>query len=238
MSNSVKEEALKKIVEEFVQEILALLSEVKEQQKPTSEIVVTANKNEDWLKPFFAHIRPSPLYKRLTTSQVSGHKDIIKALKKHNVPLSHAAYVLATAYHETAHKMQPVREGLRASDAWRKRNLRYYPWYGRGHVQLTWRENYVKADQKLGLGGTLVANADRALEPDISAEVLVVGSVEGWFSEDKRGRHTLARHLPNGNTATRAQFKQARRIINLMDRADQIAGYALVYQEALKKAGY
>jgi putative chitinase len=235
---SQNEEALRKVVEEFVAELLQLLTGLKKEQETTKEIVVTAPRNEDWLKPFFAHIRPSILYKRLTTSQVNGHKDIINALKKHNVPLSHAAYVLATAYHETAHRMQPVREGLNASDAWRKRNLRYYPWYGRGHVQLTWRENYVKADQKLGLGGALVANADLALDPEVSAEVLVVGSVEGWFSGDKRGRHTLARHLPNGNTATRAQFKQARRIINIMDRADQIAGYALVYQEALKKAGY
>jgi putative chitinase len=216
--------------------VMQLLSGLKKEE-PKNEIVVTAPRGLD-LAPFFTHIRPSALYKRLTTSQVSGHEDIIKALRKHNVPLSHAAYVLATAYHETAHKMQPVREGLNASDAWRKRNLRYYPWYGRGHVQLTWRENYVKADQKLGLGGALVANADLALDPEVSAEVLVVGSVEGWFSGDKKGRHTLARHLPNGNTATRAQFKQARRIINIMDKADQIAGYALIYQEALRKAGY
>lgn len=236
---SPNEEALRKVVEEFVAEVLQLLSGLKQEQQPTNEIVVTAPKDDDWLKPFFDHIRPSVLYKRLTASQVNGHKDIVAALKKHNVPLSHAAYVLATAYHETAHKMQPVREGLNASDAWRKRNLRYYPWYGRGHVQLTWKENYVKADQKLGLGGALVANADLALDPEISAEVLVVGSVEGWFSADRNGnRHTLARHLPVTSEATRAQFKQARRIINLMDRADQIAGYALVYQEALKKAGY
>ena len=235
MSN-VNEEALRKIIEEFVAEVLQLLSGLKKEQP---EIVVTAPRDDDWLKPFFDHIRPSALYKRLTTKQVSGHKDIIASLKKHKVPLSHAAYVLATAYHETAHTMQPVREGLSASDAWRKRNLRYYPWYGRGHVQLTWKENYVKADRKLGLGGALVANPDLALDPEISAEVLVVGSVEGWFSGDKHGnRHTLARHLPVNSEATRAQFKQARRIINIMDRADQIAGYALIYQEALKKAGY
>lgn len=233
MSTS-REEALKRIVEEFSQQVLALLSGLNVEP----EIVVTAPESTEDLTPFFAIIRPSALYKRLTTSQVNGHEDILRALRKHNVPLSHAAYVIATAYHETAHKMQPVKEGLNASDAWRKRNLRYYPWYGRGHVQLTWKENYVKADQKLGLGGALVDNADLALDPDISAEVLVVGSVEGWFSGDKKGRHTLARHLPNRDTATRAQFRNARRIINIMDKADQIAGYALIYQEALKKIGY
>lgn len=228
---SPSEEALKRIVEEFVFELMQLLNEFKEEQQ-------TKVTQEDELAPFFAHIRPSPLFKRLTTSQVEGHKAILSALRKQNVPLSHAAYVLATAYHETAHKMQPVKEGLNASEAWRKRNLRYYPWYGRGHVQLTWKENYVKADQKLGLGGALVANADLALDPNISAEILVLGSVEGWFSGDKKGRHTLARHLPNGNVATRTQFKNARRIINIMDKADMIAGYAMIYQEALKKMGY
>lgn len=231
-----QEEALKEVVEEFVKELLTILQGIKQE---TNEIVVTAPKEPDInLTAFFTHVRPSPLYKRLTKSQVSGHEDIIRAMKKHDVPLSWAAYLLATAYHETAHRMQPVREGLNASDAWRKRNLRYYPWYGRGHVQLTWEENYRKADKELGLGGALVKDADLALDPDVSAEVLVVGSLKGWFSGDKKGRHTLARHLPNTNNATRAQFKQARRIINLMDKADQIAGYALVYQEALKKAGY
>lgn len=226
-----REEALKKVVEEFVAELLQLLSSLKEElPKQTLE--------EEQLQLFFSHIRPSPLYKRLTASQVEGHKAVIAALVKYKVPLPHAAYALATAFHETAHTMQPVREGLKASDAWRKRNLRYYPWYGRGHVQLTWEDNYRKADQKLGLGGALVENPDLALDPEVSSEVLVLGSVEGWFSGDKKGRHTLARHLPSKGTATRAQFKQARRIINIMDKADLIAGYALVYQEALKKMGY
>ncbi len=228
----MNEDKLRQIVEEFVAELLAVLKE----NVKTPEIVVKPN--DDWLKPFFDHIRPSPLFKRLTASQVDGHKQIIEVMKEKNVPLSHAAYILATSYHETANRMQPVREGLNASDAWRKRNLRYYPWYGRGHVQLTWEENYRKADAKLGLGGELIKNADLALDPKISAEVLVVGMVEGWFAGDRRGRHTLARHLPNPDKGTRAQFQQARRGVNIMDKADLIAGHALIYQEALKKAGY
>ena len=236
-SNTVNEEALKVIVEEFVQDLLALLSGLKKQEP--EPIVVTAPRGPSVnLELFFGTIRPSTMYKRLTASQVAGHEVIIAKMKEHKVPLSWAAYILATAYHETAQRMQPVREGLNASDAWRKRNLRYYPWYGRGHVQLTWEENYRKADKKLGLGGALVANADLALDPEISAEVMVVGMIEGWFSGDKKGRHTLVRHLPNRNKATRSQFKNARRIVNLMDKADLIAGYAVIYQEALIKAGY
>lgn len=223
-----QEEAVRKVVEEFVTELLAILNTVKQEKvEPVKADPVD-------LKPFFDHIR-KPLFGRLSASQVSGHEDIIKELKERNVPLPQAAYVLATAYHETAKTMQPVKEGLKLSDAWRKKNLRYYPWYGRGHVQLTWEENYRKADQKLGLGGALVANPDLALDPKVSAEVLVTGSVEGWFSGDKKGRHTLDRHIKKG---TLAEFKQARRIINIMDKADLIAGYAVIYQDALKKVGY
>lgn len=224
------EAALKRIVEEFVAQVMQLLSGLK-QELPELKPGID-------LPAFFDHIRPSSLYKRLTTPQVEGHENIIAKMKEHNVPLSWAAYILATAYHETARKMQPVREGLNASDAWRRRNLRYYPWYGRGHVQLTWEENYRRADRELNLGGTLVANADRALEPEISAEVMIRGMIHGWFSGDRNGRHTLERHIPNKNKATRAQFRNARRIVNLMDKADLIAGHAMVYQDALIKAGY
>jgi hypothetical protein len=235
VTNNLSEDALRRIVEDFVKEVLSLLQTAKD----ANEIVVTAPRPAEMdLKPFFDHIRPSSLYKRLTTPQVEGHKEIIKDLRKYKVPLSWAAYILATAYHETANRMQPVREGLSRSDAWRKKNLRYYPWYGRGHVQLTWETNYRHADKVLGLGGELLKNPDVALDPDISADILVKGMLDGWFSGDSKGRHTLLRHLPNKQEATRAQFKQARRIVNLMDKADLIAGHALVYQEALKKAGY
>ncbi len=227
------EAKLKQVVEEFVAELLALLKEVKTEAivaKPTLDMAAFFNTVR---KPLFPV--PGKSFGRLTQAQVQGHEQIIAEMKEHNVPLSQAAYILATSYHETAKRMQPVREGLNASDAWRKRNLRYYPWYGRGHVQLTWEENYRKADQKLGLGGELVKNADLALDPKVSAEVLVVGMIEGWFSGDKKGRHTLDRHITTG---TLAQYKQARRIVNLMDKADLIAGHAVVYKEALEKAGY
>ena len=47
-------------------------------------------------------------------------------------------YLLATAFWQTARTMQPVDEAFWLSEAWRKKNLRYWPWYGRGHCQLTW----------------------------------------------------------------------------------------------------
>jgi hypothetical protein len=239
MSSTTEEEILRNIVEEFVEKVAKLLKEARAAQQSNNSVVTAPHQTSPIdLKAFFDTIRPSALYKRLTKSQVEGHERIIRTMQKHKVPLSWAAYILATAYHETAKTMQPVREGLNASETWRKRNLRYYPWYGRGYVQLTWEQNYRRADKELGLGGALVRNPDLALDTDISVEILVRGVLEGWFSRDDKGPRNLARHLPNQNRATREQFKNARRIINLMDKANLIAGYALIYQEALQKAGY
>jgi hypothetical protein len=48
------------------------------------------------------------------------------------------AYVLATTQWETAQTFKPVREAFWKDEEWRRVNLaRYYPYYGRGFVQLT-----------------------------------------------------------------------------------------------------
>ena len=221
-------EGVTKTLEALLAELLVVLNELKAEAKPPA----------DTFEPetFFKEIRPF-FGGRLTKGQVSGMEAKLKAFKEAGFPVSHAAYALATSYHETATRMLPVRERLNASDRWRKANLRYYPWYGRGDVQLTWKENYEKADKELGLSGALVKDPDLALDPMVSAKVLVRGMAEGWFSGDKIGRHTLVRHLPSP-VGTKAEFKQARRIINLMDKADLISGHAMAFQEALRKAKY
>lgn len=228
--DSQKEEAIQKLLADFLDDLKEILGEVKQ----VSPEVVKEEKYDK--KIFFDEIRRS-LFKRLTIAQVEGIEAKMEAFVDAKFPLSWAAYALATSYHETAGKMVPVREGLNASDDWRKRKLRYYPWYGRGDVQLTWESNYRKADKELGLNGALIRNPDVALDKDVSARVMVRGMTEGWFSGDRAGRHTLARHLPDVE-GTFEQFRQARRIINLMDKAELIANHALKFQDALKKAGY
>ena len=186
---------------------------------------------------FFSWIRAKGLYgPSIEQTEVTGTEAILDAMA--GLPLSHCAYTLATALHETNKTMQPVREAYWLSDAWRKRNLRYYPWYGRGFVQLTWRENYAKADAALSLGGQLLQAADLAMRIDIAARIMRRGMVEGWFAGDRIGRrHTLKRHLPEP-VATREQYASARRIINGTDKADLVAGYALEFQKALQAGGW
>jgi putative chitinase len=180
---------------------------------------------------FFEVLRDGLMGPTLDESEVMGCNSILAAMN--GLPIAYCAYALATAWHETAAKMQPVREAFWLSEAWREKNLRYWPWYGRGYVQLTWQENYKRADSELGLGGSMLVDPDRAMEPDIAAKIMRLGMLEGWFAGDRTGRHTLERHLPESGPATERQFVSARRIINGTDRDLQVARYANSFQNAL-----
>ncbi len=184
---------------------------------------------------FYQFLRGGLLGPTIEQAEFDGCEAILAAME--GALLSHCAYALATAYHETARTMQPVREAYWLSEAWRKAHLRYWPWYGRGYVQLTWKENYARADKELGLNGTLLADPDRAMEPAIAAQIMRRGMDEGWFAGDKIGRHTLARHCPE-RLATIDEFTTARRIINGTDKAQSIAVYAEKFQDALVAGGW
>lgn len=152
---------------------------------------------------------------------------IIEEAKRHGLLRNELAYVLATAKWETAHTMKPVREAYWLSEDWRARNLRYYPWYGRGYVQLTWEANYRRASIELGVN--LMDDPDEAMQPDVSASVLVMGMQRGWFTGKKLGDYI---------SLSRSDFVGARRIVNGTDKAREIAAIAREYDEALKRAGY
>jgi len=125
------------------------------------------------------------------------------------------AYVIATALWETNHTLEPVREAYWFSDAWRKKYLRYYPYYGRGLVQLTWEKNYQKYSDILGVD--LVKEPDIVLRPDVSLFILVHGFKNGSFTGKK-----LTRYINTDKT----DFVSARRCINGKDKAKEIAKIA------------
>lgn len=157
-----------------------------------------------------------------------GHSDLImEVAKKHGVLRNQLAYILATVKHETNNTFEPVVEAYWLSENWRRLNLRYYPWHGRGFVQLTWEYNYKKASEKLGLD--LTTDPDAVLDPQVSAEILVVGMIEGWFTGKK---------LSDYITLSHSDFLNARRIINGRDKNVLIAKYAREYDYILKKIGY
>lgn len=180
--------------------------------------------------PFWSVVREDLFDGTLTQSQKDGIDHKLNAFGAAGWSAAYAAYAFATSYWETKKQMQPVEEGYYLGGERAKRHqhsLRYYPWFGRGDVQLTWERNYRKADAALGLGGKLIADPSMALDPEISARIMVWGMENAGFT-----KYDLADFFPD-ETGTRKQHKQARRIINGTDKWNEIADIALIFQRAI-----
>ena len=161
---------------------------------------------------------------------------IIDTCKEYKLNRDEAAYVLGTVHWETNGTFEPVKEAywVKNAEAWRKKNLRYYPWYGRGFIQLTWLDNYIKAGKKLGLDFT--KDPDKVMEPKISARIAVLGMKEGWFT----GKD-LDDYIDGVDESAKEDFLEfynARRIVNGMDKANEIAQLAEKYELELRENNY
>jgi hypothetical protein len=194
---------------------------------------------------FFASVKAANLLgSSLDQSEVDGVNAILAACGAAGWGPKWTAYALATADRETGGTMQPIKEwggpsyftrmyDVSGRDPVRARKMgntipgdgvRYC---GRGYVQLTWKANYAKAGDALGY--PLVGNPDLAMRPDIAAAIMVRGMAEGWFTGKK---------LSDYITADRADFVNARRIINGTDHAREIAAEAGHYLAALTAGGW
>jgi len=180
----------------------------------------------------------------MTEQQVIGQEAILLGWETNPLSddLRHPAYCLATTAHETGHSFMPVVEyqGEKASYG-QVDPQTGQAYYGRGYVQLTHRENYVKATAELELmgGDDLEWHADRALDPHIASDVMYYGMMEGWFrppnnlpkffgpsSDDSYG----AREIINGDKHIIPSWSDGVSIGKL------IAGYHAHFLDALKKS--
>ena len=132
------------------------------------------------------------------------------------------AYVLATTEWETSHTFKPVKEAFWLSESWRKAHLRYYPFYGRGYVQLTWKRNYENYSNILQV--EMVQNPNLALDGHTALFVLVHGFKTGTFT---------GRFLEEYINTHQTDYRNARRCINGLDKADDIKRLAEQYFEQL-----
>jgi putative chitinase len=183
----------------------------------------------------------------LSQRQVDGLETLLDEALRRRTPLNDLAYILATTYHETARTMQPIYErGSRAYFDKYEPGTRLghvlgntvrgdgFAFRGRGYVQLTGRSNYERAGAKLGID--LVGKPDLALQPKHAARILFEGMREGWFTGQDLDAYID--QLDEADAEDLREYRNARRIINGTDKADQIAGHALAFEKALRTAGY
>ncbi len=179
-------------------------------------------------KAFYEGIRSTIHKGSLSPEQVASYEAILDAAGQAGIDDSrHLAYALATTRGEVGSAMQPVRE------IGRGRGRKYglpdpvtgEVYYGRGFVQLTWADNYKSMGKRLGVD--LYRNPDLALDAKIAARILITGMIEGLFTGKK-----LSDYLNDKTT----DYGNARRIINRVDRADEFARFAELYERAIRPA--
>ena len=166
-------------------------------------------------------MKPTPEFRAATIESI-----LAECVRQGLTLRTQQAYVLATVEHETAGTWAPVREAFWKSESWRRTHRptsRYYPFYGRGYVQLTWRSNYQKYSDIIGVDFT--AEPDLVMEPGVAAFILVHGFVHGTFTTKKISDYINEKEC---------DFIRARRCINGNDRARMIAKLADKHLAALE----
>jgi len=211
---------------------------------------------------FFPVIRTSLFGGSLAQSQVDGINALLDACGALSVTDDrHVSYVLATPMIETGARMQPITENLNysaqgllktfpryfsAADAnvyahqpEKIANRAYanrmgngpessglgYRFRGRGYCQITGHDNYAKFSNLLGVD--LLGNPDLALQDETAAKIIVIGMRDGIFTGKK---------LEDYFNASTTDWTDARRIINGLDRANDIAADGQKFFSAIKAA--
>ena len=90
-------------------------------------------------------------------------------------------------------------------------------------MQLTWYENYERMGRILGI--PLLEHPELALDTEISAKILVVGMTKGLFTGKK---------LADYFNSEKEDWINARRIVNGLDRASDIANHSKKFLHCIR----
>lgn len=197
-------------------------------------------------KFLFDHVKGILFGGKFNPAQVKGIDALLDYWEKNHATKDDRwlAYVLGTAFHETAFTMQPIKEyggdkyftkmydplpdGTRPSVAKQLGNVnrgdgKRYP--GRGFVQITGRRNYKDWTNRLGISGVdLEAKPDLALDIRYATIIIFEGMIAGTFT---------SKRLPQYFNKTTEKWVEARAIVNGKDKANQIAFYAKTFYAAI-----
>ena len=189
-------------------------------------------------------------FTKLTYTQKNALENIFTGIeeycendKSYVCSLKKIAYMLATAKHETGHTFEPITERgnrsyfnkydpvLANTPERRKRAIEMentqqgdgFKYRGRGYVQLTWKKNYRKSGEYLKKD--LVNNPELALDQKNATKIMIYGMETGMFTTKK-----ISSYISEDT----ADYLNARRVINGMDKAATIVGYASKLEECLR----
>ena len=95
-------------------------------------------------------------------------------------------------------------------------------YHGRGYVQITGRYNY--QNWKDRLGKDLIRKPDMALKAEIATQIIFEGMILGTFTKKK---------LSDYFNTDSDDWRNARKIVNRLEKADLIASYAKSYYAAI-----
>lgn len=142
------------------------------------------------------------------------------------------AYMFATVKHECADTWHPIEEYGRGkgrkygvpvtvTDSAGESYSNVY--FGRGYVQLTWDYNYRNMGKVLS--NRLLYEPSLALDADVAYRIMSYGMRNGSFTGAK-----LSRFISGDS----CDYVNARKIINGLDQAQRIAGYATALEKVLR----
>lgn len=212
----------------------------------TSSLIVSKKFSDR--KVFFREISQTiPTLSKLNNGQINAINEILnkKELAYPNLDTRQFAYILGTVYHETARTFLPIKEAPNKTEDWRKDNFSYFPYYGRGYVQLTHKDNYQKIGDLFDVD--LISAPDTLLNNhNLSLIITFEGMANGWFRKKRKSkeREKLETYFNEFQT----DWVNARLIINGFrrkadgkyetepDKAKEIAEISIKFYNALLKA--
>jgi len=166
------------------------------------------------IEKFFELYRKA--FGKLTQMQVEGYEFLLKKCaaskliesKTIEVTLAKIAYILATVKWETANTIQPITE---YGSLKYLQGKRYWPYIGRGYVQLTWDWNYKQFGKAIGVD--LISFPDLANDPETAWLILEQGMTDLTPQDPEFTGKSLEDYFNDNGL----DFYNARKIINPKD---------------------